>query len=85
MRTSANRSGSQLLAKELALLFGSSAYKPVLMEDIPGLSNKVADVLSRMHMLGEEHELPSAVMYAKLEPQVLRDRGYYVSLRPLRK
>ena len=55
------------------------------MEDIPGLSNKVADVLSRMHMLGEEHELPSAVMYAKLEPQVLRDRGYYVSLRPLRK
>ena len=85
LRTSANRSGSQLLAKELALLFGSSAYKPVLMEHIPGLSNKVADVLSRMHMPGEGHELPSAVMYAQLEPQVLRDRGYYMSLRPLRK
>eukprot|EP00439_Symbiodinium_sp_Y106_P062067 s1806_g9.t1 len=85
LRTAGNRKGSHLLAKELALLMGSCAYKPIVMEHIPGLSNKLADHLSRIAMPGFGAPLPEILKSSQLERTVIRDANYYTTLRPLRK
>ena len=50
------------IMRELALDMGASAYVPTTREHIPGLSNKLADALSR------QFEIPCATFPRELTP-----------------
>ena len=47
-----------IIAREISLDVSDSAYAPDLGEHIPGIANKAADVLSRMHEPGRNAILP---------------------------
>lgn len=57
LRASRNSAGMSVVARELALEFGSSSYKPLLYQRIPGLSNDWADALSRLAQPGKHAQL----------------------------
>ena len=49
LRPSYTSPGLSLIAREVALEFGTAAYKPRVFQHIPGLANDWADRLSRLH------------------------------------
>lgn len=47
------------IAREFALDLGRARFRPDLVQHIPGIVNKVNDVLSRRYQAGHKFELPS--------------------------
>ena len=54
-----------VIARELALDISSSKYAPDFVQHIPGVTNMVADALSRKWQDGKDYLLPSILHYAQ--------------------
>ena len=62
----------QVVAREIALDIAMGSYAPDFSEHIAGVSNSIADTLSRRTELGSAYQLPSALQHASfmtLEPR----------------
>lgn len=68
-----------LIGQELALEFASVAFTPVIAQHIPGVSNVIADKLSRWHQPGAAKVVPSAIHGAVQRQVPTRDGDYYLS------
>ena len=77
MRVGHRSIGLNLIARELALLFGSCCYKPRWLEHIPGVSNIYADILSRLQQTGNTKQLPKAFLQCPRTTVPRRDANYY--------
>ena len=54
-----------LIAREFALDLGTAAFRPELVQHVPGISNVVADQLSRRYEPGKKFELHSSLHRAR--------------------
>ena len=77
--------GPGIVARELALLFASSPYRPRVVSHIPGVANKTADTLSRRFDPDASFVLPAFLADAKEEDLPPRPRSYYQTLAPAQK
>ena len=68
-----------IIARELALDVSESCYRPVCVAHIPGVSNKLANMLSRA---GEHVCIPPELMQAKRVTPPDRDDTYFRALAP---
>lgn len=66
------------IAREFALDLGRARFRPDLVQHIPGIVNKVKDVLSRRYQAGRKFELPSWKSCYILPGR--RDNGWWKSL-----
>ncbi|CAK9014935.1 unnamed protein product [Durusdinium trenchii] len=80
LRTRVGSHGLNLIAREVALEFGNSAYKPRMFQHIPGIANDIADCLSRIHQPGKHYEVPAILQRCRQEQCQERDRSYYMTL-----
>ena len=53
--------GCNIIAREIALLLGDAAFLPAVYSHIPGISNKIADELSRKYAPGHVFSLPAVL------------------------
>ena len=79
LRSTYRSSGLSLIARELALLFGTSSYRPKLCSHIPGLSNDWADALSRLTQPGQKKHIPEAFQKITRTVAPNRDTTYYAT------
>ena len=68
------------MARELALDIGDGSYRPSIVTHIPGISNVIADALSRRFQEGRSFILPIALEGVPEVHPPARSRGYYKSL-----
>ena len=54
-----------IVAREIALDIANAAYAPDFNEHVPGISNLMADELSRKHQPGVTFKVPEALCHAK--------------------
>jgi len=64
----ATGSGPNLIAREIALEFGDASFRPSFYAHLPGIVNKAADYLSRIHQPGFKEACPPYL--ASLTPQI---------------
>ena len=72
--------GLSIIARELALEFGTAAYKPRTFQHIPGLTNDWADILSRLHQPNKMVRVPAELQQARRVQPAHRDQEYYLTL-----
>jgi hypothetical protein len=82
LKLKASGSGPNLIARELALDLGESAYRPHIFIHTLWVANKAADVLSRLAQPGHEmDEIPPYLQHVLPTPCPLRVAAWYRSLR----
>ena len=69
------------LARELALDLSEASFLPEEVTHVPGVTNKLADALSRRHQPPlEGWSVPVALQGVEEAIPPRRDRGYYLTL-----
>ena len=68
---------SPLVNKELALLYTKAAFHPRHVEHIPGLTNGLADGLSRIWEPNAGYVIPDELKHIAPAPIPIRNRKYY--------
>ena len=71
-----------VIAREIALEVAAAAYRPFLVEHVPGVANGVADALSRKAQPGKVWTLPAALSAAVRVEVPRRGRSWYRALVP---
>ena len=76
------KKGVGLILRELALLYASGPFAPALTSHIPGITNTLADYISRWFEPGHGQELPLPLQAAGIiRTEVpVRRRSYYLAL-----
>ena len=74
-------SALSIVAREIALVIASGAYPPDFAEHIPGITNKVADELSRFTELGSSFVLLDCLNDAKYIKPHIRDDSWWKTKR----
>ena len=69
-----------LVARELALAISLGSYLPDIVQHIPGVSNTIADLLSRRFEVAE-FVLPSALRYSMEHIPEVRNDGWWLTRR----
>ena len=69
-----------IIAREIALDISDSAYSPDTAEHIPGIANKAADALSRLHQPGGKAEIPSYLSGIPRAEFQARNRAWWRAL-----
>jgi hypothetical protein len=82
LRPPAHSASLGIIAREMALDISDSAYAPDLAEHVPGIANKVADVLSREFSPDAAGSIPPNLESAKRVSVPRRDLSYYRTLSP---
>ena len=72
--------GPGIVAREMALDVAESLYRPDVVEHVPGIANKVCDMLSRKFQPGAKFSMPSALKHANETVVAVRNKAYYRSL-----
>ena len=72
--------GPGIVAREMALDVAEALYRPDVVEHVPGIANKVCDMLSRKHQPKATFSLPIALSGASETGVPLRDKAFYRSL-----
>ena len=72
--------GPRIVARELALCLAGLNHRPDILEHIPGISNKVADELSRRYEPGHTYVLPAVLQTAREAATPTRSRSFYHAL-----
>ena len=80
LRTKAKAGALKSIAKELALLLAASPYRPASACHIAGLTNVVADALSRRFDPAKKDswKLPAELLSVKRTDLPTRDSTYYI-------
>ena len=71
---------SGLIAKEVALVYAESAFEPRVFTHLPGITNNIADKLSRLSAPDDAGILPvelTGIMRAEVP---LRNKAYYKNM-----
>ena len=71
----------QIVAREIALIMARCTYMPDFVEHIPGVSNTVADTLSRKSELGKKFRLPPILATAVETHPQQRNQGWWITRR----
>jgi len=71
---------SSLIAREIALIYSEAAFEPRMFEHVPGITNTIADALSRLHEPMSGYVLPPQLASIKETSVPVRRRGWYSSL-----
>ena len=71
-----------LVAREMALDIADFSYSPDFVEHVPGISNSVADVLSRKWQMGTEFKLPDILKGSREDSAPKRGPDFWRSQRP---
>ena len=85
LRTNYKSASLGLIVREMALLFGRSSYRPRILSHIPGLSNIIADSLSRLSQPNGGKQLPKELASCHCTTAPVRNEAYYKTYLPLRK
>ena len=78
VRMKADGQGTSIIARELALDVGEALYEPAIGAHVPGISNIIADKLSRAGERG--WHLPPALAHARRRHLPPRERSWWRSL-----
>ena len=65
MKLKTTGEGTSLIAREAALDIADAIYQPTVLEHIPGVTNTIADWLSREDVSSSASPLPSALRQAR--------------------
>lgn len=79
MRPTYKSWGQTMIARELALEFGCSSYKPRIFQRIPGVANDWADALSRFHQPDKKVNVPTGLTPARRDKPPARTKTYYAT------
>ena len=71
----------QVIAREIALDLSQCSFAPDFVEHVPGISNQVADALSRMSESGSSFCLPTLLMNARYDSPPIRDHTWWRTRR----
>ena len=74
--------GSSFIARELAIDIAESVYRPSIISHVPGVSNIIADELSRWYEPRRFPKLPLYLRGASLRMLPTRDASFYRTLLP---
>ena len=66
------------IAREVALEFSKSEIMPMICQHIPGVTNTIADRLSRKYEPNAQFVLPAALVSAHEAIVPVRDAAYYI-------
>ena len=77
LKTSA---ASRSIGKEIAMVYTSAAFEPKVVEHIPGITNTVADALSRIGDGSGAFEVPDELAHLVKTPVPVRDESFYTTL-----
>ena len=77
LKTSA---ASRLIGKEIAMVYTSAAFEPKVVEHISGITNTVADALSRIGDGSGAFEVPDELAHLVKTPVPVRDESFYTTL-----
>jgi hypothetical protein len=72
--------GSTVVAREIALDVARACYEPIVVEHVPGVSNKICDHLSRKFQPGVSFTLPAALVRAEETVIKPRDERYFEAI-----
>ncbi len=73
---------TNIIAREVALTLGQCLFMPSVYSHTPGLSNIIADELSRRYQPGACFTLPRALQGARQDTPPKRPPDWWLSLRP---
>ena len=71
-----------IIARELAMLFGDSAFRPRIAQHLPGITNVVCDALSRIHQPSSGKSLPEFLKNITRTEVPERNHEYYLAGTP---
>ena len=77
LKLKATTGAMKAIAREVALEFSESTVMPLIAQHIPGLTNAVADKLSRRYEPNAHYVLPEALASATEAFAPVRDDSYY--------
>ena len=72
--------GPGIIAREIALDVAEALYRPDVVEHVPGIANKVCDMLSRKFQPKAQYFLPTPLAQVLETIVPLRDKSYYRSI-----
>ena len=72
--------GVNLVARELAITLSDCSFRPQIATHIAGLTNKVADTLSRKHQPGKPYVFPTVLNNVKEYITPTREKAYYSAI-----
>ena len=67
---------ASLIGKELSLLYYDAQFEPEVIH-IPGITNGMADSLSRVHDPTANYEIPPVLKQLEPTPIPVRDESFY--------
>ena len=82
MRAPTQSKALGVIAREIALDVAHAVYQPDVATHIPGMANKVPDILSRRHQPGTSWQVPPFLAQVAATPAPIRDESYYNTLTP---
>ena len=59
LRLKTSGTGTGIIAQELAIDMARGVYRPQVVQHVPGIANKSADILSRMHQPDTQYTIPA--------------------------
>ena len=80
LKVRAKSFGMGVIARELALEFGTCSFRPRFLQHIPGITNDWADALSRQAQPGNAKSLPEQLLRCRQENVPPRNEGFYRAL-----
>eukprot|EP00435_Cladocopium_sp_Y103_P025927 s1750_g6.t1 len=80
LKVKAKSYGLGMIARELALEFGTCSFRPRFLQHIPGIANEWADSLSRQAQPNNKKLLPNELQRCRQENITTRSEAYYRAL-----
>ena len=78
LKLKAQNGSMKAIAREIALIFSESSIMPAIVEHVPGMTNVVADKLSRKFEPMAQFVLPAALEQVPEATAPIRNCDYYV-------
>ena len=71
---------SNLIAREVVMIYGKAAFQSRCIEHLPGIVNTVADALSRLSVPSKKYKIPDLLAHLQPVPVPIRSERYYATL-----
>ena len=71
---------SSLIGKEMAWIYTQAAFHPRYVQHVPGVTNVLADALSRITDPTKQYKIPAELRHITRTQAPLRDKNYYRTL-----
>ena len=71
---------SSLIGKEMAWIYTQAAFHPRYVQHVPGVTNVLADALSRITDPTKKYKIPAELKHITMSQAPLRTTNYYRTL-----